>query len=417
MARLGRVFAAVLTLCALLVTAPAVSAKDTTLYVGCSGKSPNYPTAQAAVDAASAGSTVSICGTVTGPVSINKSITLTGTNNPTIQAPTTSFQNALATLPPQFTSDHLFAPQALVVVWGAGVKATISGLTIAGPMPGNGGCAEDEYGVLILGGASVDMDNDRVLNIRDTNTGLLGCQFGVGIQVGREYWRNAAFSAFSVENFVGHANITGTTVKGYEKNGITVDGSGSTADIRDNTIVGDGRVDYTAQNGVQISRGAAGSVRDNTIRDNAYTGLGFASSGGIITFGGCGDPLVIGVQVKKNTLINNDVGIFLNNYNANCDGPAAQNTNDQADGNTITNDKVTNVSGNCHATDVFGQCTPAGLGAYQVGVNDVGNNDKIINNDISGVGYTPTGNAADIVRPIDTTSFPTTKVKVHANDK
>jgi len=56
-------------------------------------------------------------------------------------------------------------------------------------------------------------------------------QFGVGIQVGRRYWPKADFSTFLVENFIGQATITKTTVTGYQKNGITVDGPSSKANI------------------------------------------------------------------------------------------------------------------------------------------------------------------------------------------
>ena len=74
-------------------------------------------------------------------------------------------------------------------------------------------------------------------------------------------------------------------------------------------------------------------------------------------------------------------------------------TNIKVINNTITNDAVSNVSGN-------------GTLGYQAGVSDVGNDDKIINNTISGVGYTP-NNLTTFAIDADT-SF-TNRPKVHAN--
>ena len=52
---------------------------------------------------------------------------------------------------------------------------------------------------------------------------------------------------------------------------------------------------------------------------------------------------------------------------------------------------------------------------YQAGVSDVGSNDKIINNGISGLGYTAPGNAATFAAPIDADPSFTNQPKVHAN--
>jgi len=215
---------------------------------------------------------------------------------------------------------------------------SISNLTLSGPFAVSS-CADQIFGVLVLGG-SVALTSDQVELVRPTDASLNGCQFGVGIQVGRKYWPLADFSDFLVEDFAGAATISNTSVSGYSKNGITVDGPGSSASIRGNTITGDGRVPYTAENGIQISRGAGGDVRENTVSGNAYTGDQIASSGGILLYEGCGDELVQSVQVMKNVLTNNDVGIFLNNFDDACDGPSSAMTNNKDTNNTITNDAV-----------------------------------------------------------------------------
>ena len=139
-----------------------------------------------------------------------------------------------------------------------------------------------------------------------------------------------------------------TTVSGYQKNGMTIDGPGTTADVSGNTVNGAGRdaspfADHCPEWHPSLSRSLCPQVRNNTVTGNSYTGPSFASSGGILIFGGCGDPLVTGVQVMGNTLFNNDVGVYLNNLADDCFNPTSAMTNDKAVNNTISNNLVTNV--------------------------------------------------------------------------
>lgn len=410
-----------------VILAGAASAHATTQFVGafvglntdCS--SPGFTRVQDAVDAAASGDTVHLCGTTpfAEQVIITKSITLTGDEGATIQAPSPFPATPLSRLPPQFMTDNLFVPEAIVIVWGAGVNATITDLIITGPLPGNGGCADEEYGVLVIADAAASLVGDQVFKIADSNTSLYGCQFGIGVQVGREFWPKSDFSTFLVEDFVGSGTVTTTTASGYQKGGIVVDGPGSSGLILNNTIEGSNRDNsfspIIAQNGIQISRGASSQVRGNTVSGNTYTGTAPASAAGVLVFGGCGDPLVTGVQVMKNTLTNNDVGIYLNNLDPTCSFAASSMTNDKAVNNTITNDAVTNrgpfmSSPGSPVTGTF--C------GYQAGVDEIGTNDKVINNDISGVGYTPpapTAGCGPFVAPVDTETTLTNNPKVHAN--
>jgi hypothetical protein len=362
------------------------------------------------------GDTVYLCGTTAfaGQVIVNKSVTLTGDPGASVQAPNPFPATPSAPLPPAFAADSLFAPQAIVMVWGSGVQATISGLTVAGPMPGNGGCAEQEYGIMVIAGATAMLSDDTVLDIRDRNASLFGCQFGVGIAVGRRFWPSADFSHFVVENFVGSATISGTTVSGYQKAGIVIDGPGSTASVSGNTVTGAGPStpmgSIIAQNGIQVSRGASGDLTNNVVSLNQYSGPAGASSGGVLVFGGCGGPLTTNVAVNHNTLTDNDVGVFLFNALPDCVSAPATNTNDRAVNNTLSNRVVTNTSG-------FGP----GCG-YQAGVSDVGNHDTINQNEISGIGYTPAQGdpikgcsppGTVVVLPVDTSGA--VNAKVHKN--
>jgi Right handed beta helix region len=363
-------------------------AAGTTRYVGASAgsdsscSSPGYTTVQAAVDAASAGDRIYLCGTApfTEQVIIDKSVTLTGEPGATIEAPNPWVPSA-DSLPPQFASDNLFVPQAIVVAWGHGVHVTIRGLTIMGTLPGNGGCAEQEFGIVVIDGASASITRDAVTDIRDANPSLYGCQFGVGIQVGRKYWPTSDFSSTPVEDFVGTATISHTAVSGYQKAGIVVDGPGSTAAISDDKVTGAGSSSalgaIIAQNGIQLSRGASGRITGNTVSENQYSGPSNAADGGVLLFGGCGDQLVRDVTVSGNTLTDNDVGVYLSNSSASCAAAPHTRTNDIVTKNQIASSGVTNISG----------FSASPLCGYQAGVSDLGNHDAITYNDIDGTGY------------------------------
>jgi len=248
------------------------------------------------------------------------------------------------------------------------------------------------YGIVVNGDSgnpSVVVTNSRVHNIGDSP--FNGDQRGVAI-----YYR--AYLSGSTSG-----KIWNNTISLYQKGGIVTNGSGTSVDIKGNTVTGFGPTALVAQNGIQIGYGESAQVKDNTVTGHSYTGTG-AVSGGIIAVGGPGyDPCptasahcayTAGTDIEGNTVLNNDVGVFLTNLDA-TDNPPASATNIKAVGNTISDATVTNGY------------------IYQAGVSDVGNNDKIINNDISGSGYLNTPNCATTCR-IDTTF--TNKPTVHAND-
>ena len=389
------------------------AAGGVTLYVGhttgnnTSCSSPGYTSVQAAVNVANTGDIVYLCGTLPyyEQVIITKSITLKGDSGATIAAPTPFPTAPLSSLPPQFTTDNLFIPQAIVFIWGAGVNVNIKGLTITGPLPGNSSCADDEFGVLTIDGAKVTLSNDKVLNIQDVNPALYGCQFGVGIQIGRQHWPKSDFSSYVTENFVGHATITGTTVSGYQKNGIDVDSSGTTASISNSIVNGAGRNNgnlfspIIAQNGIEIGRGASAQVTYNTVSGNSYTGSGNASDGGILVFGGAcfgaGTPLTIGTIIEHNTLQDNDVGAYVSNLIVDTNGYCAlppTSTNILIEKNHITNTASSNISGYNNFNYP---------GGYQAGVSDEGYADQITSNQICGVGYTPLATPPPYLSQID----------------
>jgi hypothetical protein len=109
------------------------------------------------------------------------------------------------------------------------------------------------YGV-VADGATVNVSDSNVNDIG--NDPFDGSQHGVGI-----YFTDGA-----------SGDISGNGVSAYQKGGIVVNGAGTTATVTGNTVTGLGPVDFIAQNGIQVSRGAVAEVRGNDISGNFYTG-------------------------------------------------------------------------------------------------------------------------------------------------
>lgn len=236
---------------------------------------------------------------------------------------------------------------------------------------------------------SLDILNSNIHDIGESPHN--GTQHGIGI-----YWR-----AFFAQGGV-TGRIVGNTVTAYQKGGIVVNGTGSQATIFDNTVTGDGHVTFIAMNGIQIGYGASASVMRNRVSDNSFIGTpgDGSASGGILVVGGAGYgtcpdnndcPYTVNSKINDNVLTNNDVGIYLSNLASDYSAPVTA-TNIKAVNNTISNDLCFNQ-------------------AYQAGISDVGNSDKIINNTISGDGYRNCTNGFAVDADV---SF-TDRAKVHAN--
>ena len=130
--------------------------------------------------------------------------------------------------------------------------------------PGSVTSAAEIFGARYFGvvddGTAVTVEGASIHNIGDNP--FDGTQHGVGI-----YFVNGASGA-----------IDGNTVWAYQKGGIVVTdtqtytGPATTATVTNNTVTGLGPVDFIAQNGIQVSRGAVATVRGNDISDNFYTG-------------------------------------------------------------------------------------------------------------------------------------------------
>jgi hypothetical protein len=388
-----------------------------------------YSTVQSAVTAAEAAQTahspaptIKLCsGTYAEQVTITKSLNIVRASGAvTIQLPSSvgsSQSTGLSATNCQVrdAATKTQVPQSVIEICAAkasgastrGITVSVSHVTIEGNWPGTV-CYDSLYDVLVEGGANLIL-TDSVVSQAGAFP-LNGCQGGVGVEAG-----------FSPTGQVGHVTLTRDTIDSYQKNGVTIDGPGSTARITDVTVSGDGPTSQIAQNGIQVSFGATGSVTGSTITGNNYTGTGDASAAGILVVGGggsvCGigrnSPLVRDASFTRNTLINNDLGIALFNVNSKCDGSVHISTSDVACHNSISNSHGYKGGPSADA-NISGLVTKKfGAIGDQAGISDSGSRDVICDNAISGVGYAGRDNRKTLpnprppawVRPVDIFSF------------
>jgi len=242
------------------------------------------------------------------------------------------------------------------------LKVRAQGLLKDGPCDGG----EDRLrGILVLG-ASGSVTDSEVVDIRRNqrvagNPGGTprGCQEGHAIEV-----RNRDATVLRT------VELRRNQVRGYQKGGILVAGRVD-ATVAENTVTGSGPVAHIAQNGLQLSDGATGEVMGNQISGHSYTGSSDVAAG-ILVAGGpyFGIALVRDALIQGNTVTGNDVGIYLDQAEADGSGPATA-TGLQVLGNTLRNDAVTNGY------------------PYQAGISDLGGGNLIHSNVISGAGYDP----------------------------
>lgn len=114
---------------------------------------------------------------------------------------------------------------------------------------------------------------------------------------------NKLFVAIGIANGA-TAKVAGNEIAGAHRGGVLAVDSGTEVSVSNNTMVGPGpRSSGWADNGVQISGGATGSVRANTITDHWYSPNTYVSSG-LILFS---DEVV----VQRNHFENNDLAAGL----------------------------------------------------------------------------------------------------------
>jgi len=270
------------------------------------------------------------------------------------------------------------------VIQNGGAVANVTDVTItASLLADTCDTGADRLRGILFDGASGSITDTHVVNLNQGAFATCGDE-GNGIEV-----RN-----FGASPTTCRVRLDGNTVTGYQKVGIVANGDVD-ATITDNVVDGLGPSSLIARNGIQLGFGATGMVKRNQVSNNEYTGPEFYTSAGVLLVAGPGfnSPYSVGSQIDQNTLSENDVGVWALQLDAFFNAPATM-TNVKIVNNTITKAGVTNP--------------------YQAAVSDVGNNDKIIANRISGPGYDPNTVPGGTFAVDADPSF-TNRAKVHAN--
>lgn len=152
--------------------------------------------------------------------------------------------------------------------------------------------------------ASGTIDHTEIRFIE--NTPRDGTQHGIGIYI------RTTIDHDQEQNIV----ITNNHIDHYQKNGMAIVGDHLVATITDNTVIGSGPTDLIAQNGIQLSYGATGTIARNTVTENYCTSIpghctddptSFTadSAAGILIFAPGNDP----IDIHDNILTNNQNNI------------------------------------------------------------------------------------------------------------
>ena len=259
-----------------------------------------FTSIQAAVAAADQNDTVKVCpGTYTEQVRIETHA------KDGLKLVSLVPQKAIIQAPPTIPF-----PKAIVLIEDAN-RVEISFFTIRGPYvePGCGipipntpdpanPIIDVHKGVYVKNGFSERIERNHILDIRNANPALFGCQDGIAVQVGR-----------AGEDATGSARVTDNLIAGYQKGGVVVDNAGSYGHVDHNVIRAATEVQPNiAPNGVQVSRGAGADVDHNRVSRNKFLGNRDNGSGsGILLYlPGAGK-----VEVDHNDSFDNDDGLPL----------------------------------------------------------------------------------------------------------
>jgi len=287
----------------LLVAGSSSAAHGVTLVVSNSSRpcpGATFTTIQSAINAASPGDEIVICnGTYAEQLSITKSLDIEA-HSGALLAPASIPQNA--------TSLATGDPIAAAVLVSGATNVSISGLTVDGINNGITGCAPRLIGVYFQNSSGA-LRHAAIRNFK-LSAALNGCQSGTGVFV-----ESGSGQTSNVE-------IAESSIHDYQKNGITANESGTTAQIHDNVVTGIGPTTGAAQNGIQIGFSAAGSIRENTVANNVWSPCTAVATCQTVA----SDILVTqsdGVHVAGNTAGVSQVVIFVDGNNADVRGNTA----------------------------------------------------------------------------------------------
>lgn len=276
---------------------------------------PGYNTIQSAIAAPGSG-TIEVCtGAYAEQLTVTKAVKLdaaNGAGTAKVVLPGTPADST--TQCDTATGTESYQPDQDLLSICTSETVSITGLTFEPKWPA-GTCDESLYGILVAGGATLKATNVTVDG--GGASPINGCQGGVSVQVGMAWTK-------PVE--IGHATLSQDTVTGYQKNGITVDGEGSSANIMHTSVVGAGATPATAQNGIQVSNGARGKISASSVSGNecdltipepqpgeipcGSDAFADYQATGILFYGAAA-----GSKVTSTSLSENDIGLYFDSEN------------------------------------------------------------------------------------------------------
>jgi hypothetical protein len=245
----------------------ALGSRALAVTVGTCEPGQQYSTIQAAVTAATPGSTVNICpGTYPEQVLITKNLHLVGVASGTKHsAVVTSPAGGLV-----MNGSDIFGNPVAAQIFVQNATVSISHLTVDGTGNILTGCGGPTLEGIYFQNSSGTITDDVVRNQFQTDfVDYGGCQNGLAINV--ESLTNSSV-----------VTVSNNSVRAYQKNGITATGAatgpgspGPVVTITANYIVGLGATAMNwpggaAENGVQVGFGASGTVSNNTVNDNIW---------------------------------------------------------------------------------------------------------------------------------------------------
>lgn len=250
-----------------------------------------YTSVQAGVDNALAGGAVQVAaGTYTEQVVVNgKNLAITGAG-----AGATVVKSP-ASLATSFTTSAANFP---VVLLENAADIRLAGVTVDGD---GQGAANYRFMGVAFWNAGGKLLNCDVVRVRDTP--FNGSQHGNAV-----YAYNNTGGPFAIE-------VGNCTVSDFQKNGITMNGTGLTADVHGCTVTGQGPTTVTAQNGIQVAFGAGATLTANAVSGIGYTGTNNAVASGLLLYGPGAATTVSGGSVT-----NSQMGCYVGDVDANVSG-------------------------------------------------------------------------------------------------
>lgn len=333
----------------------------------------DYPSVQAAVDAAAPGARIEVRpGTYVGEVVIGKDLDLVGAgiSATRIKAPATLTSYGV----------HLPDGRALTAIVRItnGAHVRMSRLTVTGPIP----CGLEVSGINVLQAATLDLSNARVTAI-SADPATCSADDAAGRAI--VYGLPPHIESGGVRGSTAFGRVDHVLVDGYQHAGISVAGpaTGGITDVRvvDNVVIG-GPVLPSFQYGMHIAGSAVAHIAGNRVVDNVcaapYCGpdpINEAQAIGIFV-----QSAIAGTSVVDNVLVGNDVGVYQVDSPACC--RIASNT---LDVNRYFGIVIQDGDGSTHDNRITGGQVGIGVVADFIDTTGVLRNDSISATTVAGV--------------------------------